>query len=180
MRSSSPPSGEPEAVDAAPRRLGFASPPPGLGSSGMTSLVDILLSTTGVFVIVFALQEISDPVERVPAPYDGLIACNETGAYVAYDLRGGDARLPESRMAEALRAFAPDGGRFLVAIGPGCAEARAAGGGSASFLAWSLADQADQARAEVDDAIYLFEIAPIDAAAHSLAALLSRMAGGGE
>lgn len=157
-------------------RFGFARAAQAPVGAGMTSLVDILLSTIGVFVIVFALQEISEPTARVPAAFDGAILCDADGRYTAFDLNGGSAALPEASMAAALRAFAAEGGRFLIAITPGCAEAKTAKGGSAAGLAWTLVSDVGAQRAEAPDALHRFEIAPADDDAHSFQALMARIA----
>lgn len=158
------------------RPFGFGRVASASAGAGMTSLVDILLSTIGVFVIVFALQEISDPVTRVPAPFDGAILCGADGDYTAFDLNGGSAALPEADMAAALRIFAPDGGRFLIALAPGCAEARNTKGGSAAGLAWTLVSDIGAQRADAPDALHRFEIAPLDNNPHSFDTLMVRIA----
>ncbi|WP_333713905.1 hypothetical protein [Yoonia sp.] len=87
-----------------------------------TALVDILFATIGVFVIVFALQDLDPPQPLQPAPYDHLITCEGQDAlgYLggdgqeAIDLRPADIR---SGRLETLLA---GGGRVLVALGSGC------------------------------------------------------------
>jgi hypothetical protein len=90
-----------------------------------TALVDILFATTGVFVIVFALQDVVPPVRLQPAPYMHLVICHDAER-LGY-MRGGDeveaalgrSAVSDGTLAERLQS----GGRVLVALGPACVEA---------------------------------------------------------
>lgn len=86
-----------------------------------TALVDILFATIGIFVIVFALQELEPPVELLPAPYDAVLICDSDRALRLY--RDGeqepvdyDRRAISSDLQNELGA----GGRVLIALTAEC------------------------------------------------------------
>ena len=86
-----------------------------------TALVDILFATIGIFVIVFALQEIKPEVDLVPAPYDMVLVCRSDR-----NLRLYERQIPEPitfaprEIADDLRERLKVGGRVLVAISAEC------------------------------------------------------------
>ncbi|WP_273523273.1 hypothetical protein [Rhodosalinus sediminis] len=93
---------------------------------GYAALVDILLATMGIFVVVFAMQTLSDVRERVPAPVDGLVFCHG-GAQGVRLLSMQAGQEVETRgsagpdLADRIRRVWPDGGRIWVAVGRECA-----------------------------------------------------------
>lgn len=86
-----------------------------------TALVDILFATIGIFVIVFALQELEPKVDLVPAPYDKVLIC---GADRVLRLHEKDAVDPLSfgprEIASELRERLQLGGRVLVGLSAEC------------------------------------------------------------
>ena len=54
-----------------------------------TALVDLLCATIGIFVIVFALQDLEPPQALQPAPYDHLVIC-DAGPSLTYSSRNTD------------------------------------------------------------------------------------------
>lgn len=144
-------------------------------NAGMTSLVDVFLSTIGIFVIIFALQEIAVLTERVPAPFDGAIVCDKDGAYTAHDLQGRSELLDLKDLAKAMKKFAPEGGRFLVGITPGCGAKEVKKGPYASSLAYPMRRKLGLQTDSSGEALHQFEIAPLDREAHSFEAILGRI-----
>lgn len=87
-----------------------------------TALVDILFATIGVFVIVFALQDLDPPQALQPAPYDHLIVCEAPDA-LAYLGRDGQDPIPLGASdigTDRLAVLLAGGGRVLVALAPDC------------------------------------------------------------
>lgn len=86
-----------------------------------TALVDILFATIGIFVIVFALQDISSPADLQPAPYDRLLVCRDDRSLNLYspndEPRSFVARDINGSLSEALAGT----GRILVAFAGSCA-----------------------------------------------------------
>ena len=156
--------------------FGFGRSAPEQQGGGMTSLVDVLLSTIGIFVIIFALQEIVVPTERAPAPFDGAIVCDDVGAYTAHDLQGRSHLLDTKDLAKAMTEFAPEGGRFLLGITPGCAAAEIKRGTFASSLAFSMRRELGLQTDSSGEALHQFEIAPLDRDTYSFEAMLGRIA----
>ena len=130
--------------------------------SGMTSLVDVFLSTIGIFVIIFALQEISVVSERVPASFDGALVCDNEGIYVIHGFRGNQERLDSNNLSFGVKNFAPGGGRFLVGIMPRCASTEIKKGVFATSLAFKMREELGLHTNASGEALYQFEIAPLD------------------
>lgn len=87
-----------------------------------TALVDILFATVGVFVIVFALQDLDPPQPLQPAPYDHLIICEGQGA-IGYLGRNGQEAIalrPADIASGRLESLLAGGGRVLVALSSDC------------------------------------------------------------
>jgi hypothetical protein len=90
-----------------------------------TALVDILFATIGVFVIVFALQDMDPPVQLQPAPYAHLVICHD-GERLGYVGPDDDIEIALDRTAISDGSLAErlqTGGRVLVALGPECVGA---------------------------------------------------------
>jgi len=141
----------------------------------MTSLVDIMLATIGIFVIVFALQEISRPSERVPAPFEGAILCDVHGDYSFYGLDGRSYPLKRSDLVASLMAMQPNGGRFLVGIAPGCASVRIDKRSRASDLAYAMRRKLGLQNTPSGEPLHQFEIAPLGKDSCSFDTLLERI-----
>lgn len=159
-------------------RFGQSQPP--TPNAGMTSLVDVLLSTIGIFVIIFALQEIARPTDRVPGSFDGAILCDDEGRYILHNLDGATETLDISDLAGSLGALVPAGGRFLVGISAGCATTEIRKGVTAISPAYGMRSELGLQTDPTGEAIHQFEIAPLDSSANSFSALLSRIRVGDE
>lgn len=155
--------------------FGFARLQPEQPVIVMTSLVDVMLATIGIFVIVFALQEVSRPTVRVPAPFDGAILCDANGAYSLHDLDGGSQPLARADLAASLAVIVPDGGRFLVGITPGCASTAIDKRTQASDLAYAMRRKLGLQTTSSGEPLHQFEIAPLGSGAVSFEALLKRI-----
>ncbi|NKN31687.1 hypothetical protein [Marichromatium bheemlicum] len=140
----------------------------------MTSLVDLLLATIGIFVIVFALQEVVVPSERVAAPFDGAVLCDAGGRYRGHLPDGRVQPLDRADLATAVRLWAPAGGRFLIGITPGCAQTELTRGRSAAALAFAIRAELGLQTDPSGEPIHRFEIAPLVDEAH-FAALLDEL-----
>lgn len=86
-----------------------------------TALVDILFATIGIFVIVFALQELKPPVELRPASYDAVLVCDSDRALRLYRA---DEQEPVNYGLRAIGSDLQDelgaGGRVLIALTTEC------------------------------------------------------------
>jgi hypothetical protein len=87
-----------------------------------TALVDLLCATIGIFVIVFALQDLEPPQALQPAPYDHLVIC-DAGPSLTYSSRNTDQAVVLSsddigngRLIQELAG----GGRVLIALAGDC------------------------------------------------------------
>jgi hypothetical protein len=97
----------------------------GVGAaSGFAPLIDILMASIGIYIVIFAFQEIEDHPTLHKARYDGIVLCQSPSAaeiYLAPDAAG------ESIAYQALEGYlaseTPEGGRFLFAKGDGCYDA---------------------------------------------------------
>lgn len=138
----------------------------------MTSLVDIMLATIGIFVIVYALQEIAPPTTRVPAPFDGAILCNAEGQYSFHDLEGGSQAMARTDLAASLARIAPVGGRFLIGIAPGCASKSIDKRTHASDLAYAMRRKLGLQTVPSGEPLHQFEITPIGTDKFAFEALL--------
>lgn len=87
-----------------------------------TALVDILFATIGVFVIVFALQDLDPPQPLQPAYYDHLIICEGQGALGYLGRDGQEAtELPTADIGSGrLETLLAGGGHVLVAFDSVC------------------------------------------------------------
>lgn len=151
--------------------IGHPSPKSDLSSGDFTSLVDILLATIGIFVIVFAMQSVTEVQRLQPAPYDGIISC-DAEERIALDLRGPDGTamrsdLPKGDILPVLRKLLVDGGRFIVASDPLCLI-NASADSPASQLARLEGDLSDLAD---PDTTHQFEYVPLGPAPDDLAGL---------
>jgi len=86
-----------------------------------TALVDILFATIGIFVIVFALQDLDPPVDLLPAPYDAVVTCAEDRnlRFFRAEAEGPQIFGPRD-IARDLRDVLDEGGRILVALSANC------------------------------------------------------------
>ena len=143
-----------------------------------TALVDILFATIGVFVIVFALQEVTPPVQLQPAPYTHLVICHDAerlsflGDTDRAEIEFGRAALRNGDLAERLQS----GGRVLVAMASGCLEAT-----DLAPLAESLRDLEETLSNRVSTTIaplVLFEFAPLGTGPNTAEALVQRFLSG--
>lgn len=87
-----------------------------------TALVDILFATIGVFVIVFALQDVEPPQDLQPAPYAHLILCDEGPALSYLGVDAAEPLLLDMTALEdgQLSDLLSSGGRVLVALHGDC------------------------------------------------------------
>ena len=151
--------------------FGFRGREDSSGGLATTSLVDILLSTIGVFVIIFALQEISDPIERAPLAIAGILVCRNDGSIVAYPPHGNPRDLALSNLAGAFERFAPEGGNFLIAVHGGCDQVKGPDGHTAFALLQRLAERFSRVVDEKGEAIHRFAFAPLGDAVDEAALL---------
>ena len=141
----------------------------------MTSLVDVLLSTIGIFVIIFALQEIAKPTDRVPAAFDGAILCDDEGRYVMHPFAGESTVLDADDLAASLGTAVPEGGRFLIAISAGCAQTEVRKGVTAVALAFRMRRELGLQTDPSGEPIHQFEIAPLGSDAGAFSVLLDKI-----
>lgn len=145
-----------------------------------TALVDILFATIGVFVIVFALQDLDPPQELQPAPFDHLIVCDDdrsltytsaaTGEDVSLRLADIDAGLPGGQLS--------GGGRVLVALSGACVSPL--DGADIPTALRDLEDALSDRPTTAATPLTLFEFAPLgrdDEAAAALRAMVLEGAG---
>lgn len=145
-----------------------------LGMPSMAALVDILMATMGIFVIVFALQEVVDAPTRRPAPYDVLVICRDDGTVAAHQSGQAAPTLTEpAGFAALLPGLAPEGGRFLVALSAGCAVPPT-GGTAASQVLIAAFEAANRVTGEVVDVLHRYELAPLGGDGFDEPALLAR------
>ena len=86
-----------------------------------TALVDILFATIGIFVIVFALQELKPEVDLVPAPYDMVLVCQNDRNLRLYERQVPVPITYAPRdIADDLQERLKAGGRVLVALSAEC------------------------------------------------------------
>jgi len=144
-----------------------------------TALVDILFATIGVFVIVFALQDVQPPKDLQPAPYAHLIMC-EQGRALSYQSAGSDEVTPleivdldNGRLQERL---AP-GGRVLVALAGDCV--RQDGVDSIATLLTKLETTLSARPSTGAAPLVLFEFSPLGQGEMGATALRQRFVDGG-
>lgn len=86
--------------------------------------LDIVFGMIGVFIVVFALQNIVE--DGAPPSVDSIVTCVEEGRLTAYWPGGEIAGVSTSdRSFELLRSLAEDGRPFrslILAVGPECAR----------------------------------------------------------
>lgn len=118
---------------------------------GQAALVDLLLATIGIFVIVFALQELQRPDDLQPAPVDGVILCQ--GESLTAFSRGRAAQpISGAELVQDIARLWPQGGRLWVAMDEACAF----DGARADLLA------SEDGLAEISGAAtWVLEIAPL-------------------
>lgn len=86
-----------------------------------TALVDILFATIGIFVIVFALQELDPQVDLVPAPYDKVLICGADRVLRLHEKGVGDpVSFGPREIASDLQNRLQAGGRVLVGLSAEC------------------------------------------------------------
>lgn len=86
-----------------------------------TALVDILFATIGIFVIVFALQELDPQVDLVPAPYDKVLICGADRVLRLHDKDAADpVSFSPSEIVSDLQDRLQTGGRVLVGLSAEC------------------------------------------------------------
>lgn len=131
-------------------------------SPGHSALVDLLLATIGIFVIVFALQELQRPDDLQPAPVDGVILCHDQ-RLTAFTRQSAPKTIAVGSLVQEIARLWPQGGRLWVAMDELCAF----DGARAALLA------SEDELAELSGAAtWVLEIAPL--AAGEEAALLAR------
>ena len=152
----------------------------GLPTGGVSALVDILLATIGIFVIVFALQEIVERDPLHPQDYAALVLCDGTGTLT---LALPDRTLPVPQadaLAPMLAREVPDGGPVFFGIALACQTRTARPGVS---IAQALREQRDQLVDLVSAGpIHVFEVGPLsgDAEAATSFAVRWREEGGAD
>ncbi|MEE3317029.1 MAG: hypothetical protein VX202_04640 [Pseudomonadota bacterium] len=137
-----------------------------------TALVDILFATIGVFVIVFALQDLDPPQDLQPAPYDHLILC-DTADTVAYYGAGPDQPLTlnKDELRNGRLGTLIQSGRVLIAFGRDCL-AQSQQGGLYRMLV-DLEEELTERPATETSPLTLFEFAPLGTT-HGTDALIQR------
>lgn len=107
---------------AEPLAYGYGRPVPSVTTGDFTALIDIMMATIGIFVIVFALQEIVEHEANDPKPYDLAIFCtNDAG--VSVHLRDGVSEtLAVDAMAAGVERMLPEGGDMFLGLGAACPQ----------------------------------------------------------
>ena len=128
-------------------------------AGGFAALVDILLASIGIFVIIFALQEIVEEVPLEPLDYSALVLCDgQTSLSLA---------LPEETVAvESISVLSgllaerlPDGGAIFFGLALPCQTQAARPGVS---FAMALREEREALVAMNEAApVHLFEVGPI-------------------
>jgi hypothetical protein len=134
----------------------------------LTSLVDVLMATIGIFVIVFALQEIVETPSLVPAPYDALAFCRDAETVALYrSAEAGPDAAGAARVAmgigpfeEQLEHLFPKGGRLMLGVSTACLQAMADGTTPAQRLIAAL-DRANALAADEASVLHLYEVVPV-------------------
>lgn len=126
-----------------------------------TALVDILFATIGVFVIVFALQDLDPPQPLQPAPYDHLIICEGQGEIGYLDRDGHEAieLHPADIGSGRLETLLAHGGRVLVALTSDCLLPD--GGPEVARQLRDLEETLNDRPATDTSSLILFEFAPL-------------------
>ncbi|MGX0905121.1 hypothetical protein ACSSV8_003715 [Roseovarius sp. MBR-79] len=138
-----------------------------------TALVDILFATIGIFVIVFALQELVTTSELKPAPYDALILCDPDRTIRLYRKTGEAEEFSSRDISGPLSAAVEGSGRALIGLAQECA-AEAEGVVVADRLREMAEDLSE--RREDGDTLDLFEFAPLGGPGTDAKALIERFA----
>lgn len=130
-------------------------------SGQFTALVDILFATIGIFVIVFALQDIDPPVTLLPAPYDAIAVCGTDRVTTLYrDPKTEPERFGPRDIRTGLAEALSKGGRILIAITGACTVDD--GDGTVVIDRIRELERTLGARAVGDETpLVLFEIAPL-------------------
>lgn len=141
-----------------------------------TALVDILFATIGVFVIVFALQDIQPPTALQPASYEHLVLCDADRRLTIHtqgDTPGEGQVLGRIELgAEALEQALKGGGRVLVALAAACLMND--GKASVATQLRALEKRLSDRPATATTPLTLFEFAPLGLGAHGAEALIER------
>jgi len=136
-----------------------------------TALVDILFATIGIFVIVFALQELATPSVLRPAPYDALVLCGSDRIVRLHRMTGEVQEFGPRDIAGPLSEAVEGRGRVLIGLSQECAV-EADGIVVADRLRTMVRDLSD--RREDGDTLDLFEFAPLGGPGADATALLER------
>lgn len=143
-----------------------------------TALVDILFATIGIFVIVFALQDLNEPQVLQPAPYDHLITCDETGQ-ISYMSAIGREPVPfavDEIEAGSLEEQLAGGGRVLIAVSGECLGV--ANGEDAIGALRDLEETVSDRSATGATPLTLFDFAPLGTGDKGVEGLQARIAVG--
>ena len=146
--------------------------------SQYTALVDILFATIGIFVIVFALQELETPPQLRPAPYDALVLCGPDQIIRLHRNGSPPAEFSARDVAGPLSAALEGGGRVLIGLAAQCTY-----GNESVMPADRLREMArtlSDRRLDGDARLNMFEFAPLGHAGYDEAALLERFSTGGQ
>lgn len=142
-----------------------------------TALVDILFATIGVFVIVFALQDLEPTVALQPAPYQHLVTCGPDrtltyfGGAVSPEATTGEALGTGARAIDRLEPLLGAGGRVLVALSAACLDAVEDGSDATRLRA--LEDRLSERRSNRTSSLTLFEFAPVGTGPYGIEAIIA-------
>ena len=155
--------------------FGRSDRPADPGLPALTSLVDILMATIGIFVIVFALQEVVSTPPLVPAPYDALAFCRDAGTVAIYsdDKSGGPSVVSVEGFTTALNRLVPNGGRLMLGVTRACVQADAKGSAPVQRLIDTL-EQANTLAPNRTDPLHIYEVVPLGDGAFSEPVLVER------
>ena len=142
-----------------------------------TALVDILFATIGIFVIVFALQDLQTPSLLRPAPYDALILCGSDRVVRLYQSAETPLEFGARDISEKLAEAVASQGRVLIALSAECSVAD--NGVVLADRLRSMTLALSDRRAEGDE-LNLFEFAPLGATKADEEALLQRFSASAE
>lgn len=135
----------------------------------LTSLVDVLLATTGIVVVILSLPRADQNEPLVPDRFDIVLHCAETPGFALYfDPDRPPVAVTTSALPAALEEALPDGGRVLVLLDPPCIF-KPKGEDTPRLQLESLSAQENALSAP-----YVFELAPTGSGALSPMALLDR------
>ena len=139
----------------------------------MLPFLDIVFGTIGIFIVVFALQNVVERGGIVQPSVDSIVICLDGGRLTAHwpDGKDGPAAAPE-RSLDLLRALGEDGRPFrsmILAISADCFGARQAFmEGFERYLEVSRSAVASDGRTAVD---LMLELYPISGSTDAVALL---------